>query len=98
MTRSELISEIQSALEEEQAAFQDLFSASTRAGMFLIAAQKRIPKDKWKAWLKKNLDLTPKRARECIKDFTDMSPEDQEEWRAEAFELPIELPIDGRPA
>jgi hypothetical protein len=80
-----LVDEIKSSIDDEEYAFEDVAGAATRAGMFLLKAKKRVPKDKWRAWLKKNFNLTPKAARErYIKWFTDMTPEDQARWRAEA--------------
>jgi hypothetical protein len=78
---AELVDDIQIAIEDEDDAFSEVASSAAQAGMLLLMAKKRVPKDKWGAWLKKNFNLTPKAARErYVTWFTDMPPEEQSEW------------------
>jgi hypothetical protein len=84
---SELTDDIQCAIEDANYAFENAASASTQAGMLLLKAQKRVRKDRWPAWLKKNFNLSPKKAREYIGWFTDMPPEERARWKEDVSSI-----------
>jgi hypothetical protein len=80
---SEWADDIKYAIDEEEDAWQELAIQAVHVGMLLHLAKKRVRKDRWGAWLKKNLSLSQKQAREKISWFTDIPEEDQTSWIAD---------------